>query len=595
MKRLGWALLLLAVLPWFLYGHTLRFETVLDDDPYIFNNPLLQDSRSFLYPLDFKTFARSADKWGISPDVPLNFILRPVVYLSFYMNLGLGGHETAGFRLVNITVHMLNGMLIFMLARSLLGREDIRAFTAALAAALLFAVHPLATESVTYIAQRFESLSAFFFLLALLAYVRARQASSGPVASAWTACSVASTLLTMLSKETGVTLPVLLVLLEMIWWRQSILRSILAVRWHLLLMPVIPCLIFATEWAQNGHFSVVGSLNITNGGPQEYPVIHYFLTQVCAWVSYLRLLILPVGQNFDHEYPLITSMADWRLLSSGALVLGILAGAWLLFRRRGNAAGALTLWGVLCFFITLAPSSSIVPLPDLFSEHRCYLPSIGFFLVVAALLNELLAVRLSSVPRFSLIAAGSTCLLALSFATLVRNECYRTRGSIWRDALSKGSDKARIWKGLGISAYNHGRPDEAIRCFKHSTEKHPEDIESWVNLAAMYVQMKRGEEALVTTRTAVRIVGSKVSLLHLMAHAMVQVGRWQDAKRVWEDILQAVPDHRDSHLSLAEICAQIGKTQEALRHLNAAEKALPLEPNYQELKHQIQSQIASLP
>jgi cytochrome c-type biogenesis protein CcmH/NrfG len=120
-------------------------------------------------------------------------------------------------------------------------------------------------------------------------------------------------------------------------------------------------------------------------------------------------------------------------------------------------------------------------------------------------------------------------------------------------------------------------------------------MESWVNLAAMYVQMKRGEEALVTTRTAVRIVGSKVSLLHLMAHAMVQVGRWQDAKNVWEDILQAVPDHRDSHLSLAEICAQTGKTQEALRHLNAAEKALPLEPNYQEMKRQIQSQIASLP
>ncbi len=255
----------------------------------------------------------------------------------------------------------------------------------------------------------------------------------------------------------------------------------------------------------------------------------------------------------------------------------------------------MVLWGVLWYFITLAPSSSFVPLPDLFSEHRCYLPSIGIFIALAALLKEMLSLRLPAFSRFTLIAAGSACVLALSFATLLRNETYRSREAVWRDALSKGSDKARVWKGLGISANNAGRADEAIGYFKHSTENHPEDVESWINLCTMYVQQKRSEEALAAIQMAIKNVGAKATLLHLMAHSMVQLGRWQEAKGVWESILRTLPDHRDSHLSLAEIASQTGKAQEALRHLNAAERAMPLERYYADLKSQLQSQIASLP
>lgn len=591
------ALLVLALLPWFLYGHTLNFEVVLDDEPYVFDNPLLRDPGSFLYLLDFKTFALSADAWGISPDVPLNFILRPVAYLTFYINLCLGGSETAGFRLVNISIHMLNGMLLFLLARRLLGGDDSRARIAAIASALLFVAHPLATESVTYIVQRFESLSTLFFLLAMLGYVCAREASSPGRGRAWMAVSLLSTLLGMLTKETCVTIPVMLLALELVWRRQTVFQSIKTVRWHLLLMPIIPCFILASQWAHTGQVAVADSLNITNGGPQVYPITHYFMTQVCAWVSYLRLIVLPVGQNFDHDYPLITSVTDWRFLASAAVVLLLTGLSWLFYlRRRSSSTAVMMLLGVLWYFITLAPSSSIVPLPDLFSEHRCYLPSVGIFLVLAALLYELQRFRLSSGSRFSLLAVSSTCLLALSFATLLRNESMRTREGLWQDALAKGSNKARVWKGLGIAAYSAGRLQEAIEHFKHATESHPEDVESWVNLCAMYVQTKNAQEGLDTARLGIKHVGPKVNLLHLLAHSMILTGRWQDAKRLWEDILASVPDHRDSHLSLAEICAQTGDTQQAMKHLRAAKKTRPLEPMYLKMERRLQqSDIASLP
>jgi len=591
------AFLLLALLPWFLYGHTLNFGTVLDDEPYVFDNPLLRTPQSFLYLLDFKTFALSASAWGISPDVPLNFILRPVAYLTFYINLCLGGQETAGFRLVNISIHMLNGMLLFVLARRLLGRDDRRAGIAAIVSALLFVAHPLATESVTYIVQRFESLSTLFFLLAILGYVSAREATSPRQGSVWMAVSLLATLLGMLTKETCVTIPIMLLALELVWRRQSVFHSLKSLRWHLLLMPVIPCFILASHWAHTGQVAVADSLNITNGGPQAYSVTHYFLTQVCAWVSYLRLLFLPVGQNFDHDYPLITSVMDGRFLASAAIVLVMVGlSGWFYLRRRSSSTAVMILFGVLWYFITLAPSSSIVPLPDLFSEHRCYLPSVGIFLVLAALLHELQRFRLTSGSRFSLLALSSTCLLALSFATLLRNETLRSRKALWQDCLAKGSDKARVWKGLGIAAYTAGRTQEAIEHFKRSTERHPEDVESWVNLCAMYVQGKMPQEGITAARAGIHHVGPRVSLLHLLAHATIQTGRWQEAKRIWEDILTSVPDHRDSRLSLAELCAQTGETQQALKHLRAAKKILALEPMYVKLEQQLQqSQIASLP
>ena len=251
--------------------------------------------------------------------------------------------------------------------------------------------------------------------------------------------------------------------------------------------------------------------------------------------------------------------------------------------------------GLLWFFITLSPSSSIVPLPDLFSEHRSYMPSVGIFIALAALFHALFQMVPAILPRRIAVAGGILCLITLCLATLLRNEVMRTRESIWQDALAKGSERPRVWKGLGIAAHSAGRLDEALRCFKRGIAANEEDTESWINLCGLQIMMGKHQEALADTTAALKVKGNVIPLVHLHALALTGAGRWQSAMGIWQQVLESIPTHRDSNLSLSEIFFQIGQPQQALKHLQIAEKSGPLPAAYLSMKQQMQSQLASLP
>ena len=179
LRRIGWLVgcILLAVV--LLYWRTLSFEFVFDDWSYVIENPLLMRFESFAYPLHFTEFATAGEREGFDPDLCLNFILRPVVYFSFFINHALGGFDAGGFRIVNIAIHAANASLVFLLVAHMAKvgpRSDERASESLplgpFSAALLFAIHPLQIESVTYVSQRFESLATFFFLASCLTYGR---------------------------------------------------------------------------------------------------------------------------------------------------------------------------------------------------------------------------------------------------------------------------------------------------------------------------------------------------------------------------------------------------------------------------------------
>ncbi|MCA1963342.1 MAG: glycosyltransferase family 39 protein [Prosthecobacter sp.] len=581
-------LFLLAAIPWLLYSHTLHHESVLDDEAYVMQNPLIMDAGSFLYPLNFHQFINSYASSGIMSDVVVNFALRPISYLTFFLNYSLGGIETAGYRLVNISLHMLNGMLLYGLALRLTGRRGV-----ALMAALAFAAHPLATESVTYIAQRFELMVTLFTLGALLSWVQARGAQ-GRARLAWGALSLGCTLLAMLSKESGVLVPLLLVGHALLERREPVKQALWALRGHLLLLPLLPGMVLACHLADTQKTgTALDALHLANVGPVNYAIADYARTQVCAWMDYLRLILLPVGQSFDHDYPLVQSVFEADFLCALAVTMGLLGGAIWAFRRC-RSHGGLILAGLLWFFLTLAPSSSIVPLPDLFSEHRSYLPSIGILLALAGALGWLRQ-RLPDLGTAWQVT-GLAVVSSLALATLVRNEVMRTRESIWQDALAKGSERARVLKGLGIAAHNSGRMEEAVSFFRKATEKHPEDMESWVNYCTLLINLgDRKEAALAATEDALEHWGTLLPLVNLRAAALASAGRKEAAEKIWRLVLQDFPGQRQASLGLAQVLAEAGHREEALRHLRAAERTGPLPAELTPLKEFLGGQLASLP
>ncbi|MBL9117797.1 MAG: tetratricopeptide repeat protein [Verrucomicrobiaceae bacterium] len=580
-------LMALALIPWLLYLNTLHFEPVLDDRQYVLMNPLLASGWSFLFPFNFSEFSRSFMTLDISSDFPLNFILRPVTYMTWFINRLIHGQDTAGYRLVNIFLHMMNAIMLWKILRSLLDDESRRTLILTWFIAVLFAVHPMNVESVTYIAQRSETLVTLFGLLAMWYHL---QSTTHPNTTG-TMPSLVFTLLAMLSKESAVVLPLVLLLINRLWancdWKLAIKR----VRWHLLLTPVLPLLLLATSWAQSSELNLTKTLNITNIGTDPMPWAHYLMSQIYGWLHYLRFLILPVGQSFDHDFPLITTATDERLVGAILFLLLLCGAVWHAANQATGKRGATLKLGVIWFFVFLLPSSSFIPLPDLFAEHRCYFSSIGFFFSVGALLTIVPGKASEGRQELAPSFMATLTALGLAVATIARNDVMRTKASLWADAFAKGSDSSRVWKGLGIAAHEAGDFKLALERFTRATEKSPRDFEAWANVAGLQLHLKRAQDAISTLEKAEAAIGLTAPIAHLRAVAFLRVGRNDEAIQLWQMILSNYPSHRHANLCLGEIYMQLGRPRDSLDCIERASRSGALSKHHQTIRAKAEEKL----
>lgn len=582
-----------------LYAHTLPFPFVFDDDIYLVENPLVMDIRSFVYNRDFVAFSTYSKRLGLDPDLSTNFILRPVTYLTFYINYVFDEMRPQGFRAVNIAIHCANALLVFAMLSFLINRSrksgsvpDGSQRFIALAAALLFLAHPLQTESVTYIVQRFTSLAAFFYLLTILAYLVAHSTENRTVTTFFRCVSVASLLVGMLVKESLFTAPFMLAAIDCLvmgipWsivWRRLIP--------HFLCLPVIPALILLTSWAQeSGQASVAAAFNITNPYADPYYQYYYALTQLSAVLTYLRLILVPCGQNLDWDYPLSKSILDQRVLGSAAMICGILMAAWwLYFKQRNDARRSLIFCGVIWYFVTLADSSSIVPLPDLFVEHRCYIASLGALTALTSgldMLRTLLAKR--QLAAFIVPTCAAAWILALCAATFARNEVWRSTISIWTDAAVKSPKKLRPLTNLGNAYVQHEKPREAIACYRRVLQNDNGFLAAYINIAVIENTAKNHAEALLASLTGLECNPQNAELHFTAGWAYDGLGQTQSAMNYFKKAIALCPTHKKAHMALGLVYAHRKQYDDALKHYRIA-VALP---TFREFDAQIRFGIAN--
>jgi hypothetical protein len=323
------------------YSNTLHSSFHWDDLPRIVDNGRLRDLGSLWAPLDNRVLGD----------------------LSFALNLWLGGLEPFGFHLVNLLVHVCNGLLVAWLVATTLRTPALRDAEAdpvvrrwlPLTAGLLFALHPVQTQAVTYVVQRFASLATLFYLLSLVLYARARlslEAVRSPRLRAATlhVLSILSAVAAMKTKEISFTLPVVTAGYELLFFRGGRRR-------FLLLAPVAAtALLVPIGLIANGQrlADVVADASLLTD-TREIPWSVYLLTQSRVLATYLRLLVLPVGQNFDYDFSLSHGLLERGVLLSLAVLVAVVAGAVALLvraRRDLRAAGVLVFSGVAWFFLT---------------------------------------------------------------------------------------------------------------------------------------------------------------------------------------------------------------------------------------------------
>jgi len=539
---------------------------------------------TFSSPFVFDDISSIADNYKIR-DLSNFYDLsgtRYIGFLSFALNYKFGGLNVLGYHLVNLLIHITNGFLVYLLISLLLktyrNSQNTQASWIALTAALLFISHPIQTQAVTYIVQRFTSLTALFYLLAVVCYLKWRLTSSEiKLRHLWYGWALLSTVFAMKTKEISFTLPFIIMLVEAIFFGHFTKR-----RWVTLIPFLFTLLIIPTTHIDAG----IADENVDFG--QETANISrldYLFTQFRVIVTYIRLLILPINQNMDYDYQIYHSFFETEVFLSFLFLLSIFVFAIYLYTRSRttyNAHGILASFGIFYFFITLSVESSVIPIRDVIFEHRLYLPSIGIIIVFtsAAFYGFDYAGKKIGI-KFSLFLATCILLLAtvfpLGIAAYQRNKVWRDELSLWMDVVSKSPDKARGHHNLGKAYNNQGQIDKAIKEYLIGLKFAPWSDITHNNLGYAYGKQGRLNEAIEEFQIALRLNPDHVEAHYNLGNAYEKQGQHDKAIKEYKLALTYKPDYTEAHYNLGNVYLDQGHLNEAIEEFQIA---LKLNPDY---------------
>ena len=580
-------LLLLGMLAAGIFGPTLPYSPVFDDEVYLVANPIFKDPKSFanLF-LDFHNVATFASRNLLDPDLSTNFIMRPLTYGTFHLNHLLGGMQPRGYRLVNICIHLANALLVWRLSRILLqtgtasaptGTGDsfcLRGLAPSLAS-LLFFLHPLQLESAVYLIQRATSLCALFYLLGLVCHFQANASVRRGPRLGWRAASILSVFAAMLSKESAVTAPVLAVALDILVLGASAGAALRNAAGLLLLVPYLPLMLLKVSAAQAGGLSAVKAVNIAHTSPDPSYALHYLLSQTEVWWRYIGLFVWPSSLNIDPDLRPILSFTEPRFLLAGAGWLLLLVGALAFWRRPQSRAWTAPLFlAALWFALTLLPDSSFVPLPDLLAEHRTYIPLAGLCIGCAA------ALLACPAPPLCTVAVALTALVALGTTSVARCRVWSTPVALWQDTALKSPGKVRCWLNLGAAYYEAGELQRAEEAFLKSLQIEP-TVPGASNLATVYLKLNLPQRALAIALDGLRLrpTGYDHLLLAALGEALIRSGRPGEAVAHYEELLQMNPSILLASHNLGHCHLQLGQFQLAREVFLAGLRHHPNQPN----------------
>lgn len=491
---------------------------------------------------------------------------RPLVNLSLAVNYAMSGLHVTSYHLLNLFVHVLSALLLFAVVLRTLRSPDLgfvyreAAPGIATASALLWVVHPLATESVDYTIQRTELLMAFFFLLTLHF---AALGFESPGRSR-TAGALAAFALGLASKEVIVVAPFVVLAYDWLFWSPSWKEALR--RHRQLYVGFAGVLLFFVAVLGTRLRRAFTGINI-HLSPWDYA-----LTQSGVIVHYLRLAFWPYPLTADYEdWPIARSLAD--VLPSVVVVLTLLGmTAWGLVRRRKVAF--LGVW----FFCILAPTSSFRPLAaEVAAERRMYLPLAS--LVVAAVLAGDVLFRRIGTPKSVRVATVAVLGAILTLVTVNRNESYATTLSFWTDIVAKrpGNARARIW--LGKHLQEEGKTAEAVRHLSEAVRLRPGNAEAQYGLGVVLASEGRSAEAIEHYREALRLDPKSASAHNNLAVELDHRGEIVEALAHYREALRLNPLHVGARYNLALALARQGARAEAIGEL---ETAVRLKPDFQQ-------------
>jgi tetratricopeptide (TPR) repeat protein len=536
-----------AILP---YLNALPNDFVWDDRALILRDPQVHSVKNLpaIFRRDFFAFSENRVKYGY---------YRPLITLSYMVDIAVWGHRPWGFRITNLAFHVACSLLVVALAR----RLRMGAPWTPWLAGWLFALHPTHTESVTWIAGRTDVLATFFLLAAFLLYVRAAEAAVRPRATL--ALSLSAWLAAALCKETALVFPFFVLLYERLlrgepWrraWRQT--------------TPFIAALALYVLWRSGG----------TNAGwnPAGFlePLVFAASLLKTLW-RYVAALVWPAALSAYIQNPAPRSLGDPYVWAGALLAAGSL---WLYFRYRARTRLA---WLVPAFFAALLPVMNFIRISapaDMgfpMAERFLYLPSVFFCIGAAGLIEQ----HVPSSPLrwiLALALAGG-----LGIRIMIRNKDWRDEETFFRVCLQDAPDAPLLYAALATHDLDAGRHEQAIAGFQRARRLNLEQtaLDSHFllnNLAAAYRAAGRHQEALAILN-AIPSSFAMAPVYHNRAECLAALGQPQAAEAAYRTALELDRYNLESWVSLGRLLQAQNRPLDAAECYRRAIALFPHEP-----------------
>src|SRR6266536_1811901 len=554
------------------FAQTIRYEFVnFDDDLYVYNAPGVQAGLT-IKGIGLAFIGPHARNW------------HPLTTLSHMLDCKLYGLNAGGHHATNIILHAIAVLLLFQVLQQMTSAVWKSAIVAT-----LFAIHPLHVESVAWVSERKDVLSAVFFLLMLSAYVRYTRTHS------ITHYLVVAVLFAagLMSKPMLVTAPFILLLVD--YWplrrfeeRASVeddknlspgneKRTITS-----LLLEKIPLLVFSA--AACGITFVLQKR--ATGAIPPLPLLWRVQNALVSHIIYIWKTVWPTRLAIFYPHPNNT-LTIWQVAGAMTLLLAITLAAIVLRKQRPYLfTGWFWYVGMLVPVIGLVQVGEQGP-----ADRYTYLPHIGLFMLAVWLVADLTAVHKSR-ARFAVAAAG-VIIVALVWVAVIQTSYWRNSETLWTHALAVTSDNDLAHNNLGYLCIDRGELDKAISHFEAASKIRSRKLDPHYNVGSAFVQMNLADalglkgladEAMLHYEEAIKLVPNYADAYYNRGNILFANGRVDEAIADWEKTLQIQPNHADAHTCLGNALLRQGLRNEALAHY---EKAMVLAPQHPHTRNTI--------
>ena len=561
--------LFLALISLVVFGQTIRYDFVnFDDDLYVYNVPAIKAGLT-RNGIALAFISPHASNW------------HPLTTISHMLDCQLYGLNAGGHHATNVLLHIIAVLLLFRVLRQMTGGVWKCAIVAA-----LFAVHPLHVESVAWVSERKDVLSAVFFLLMLDAYARYARAMH-----VWRYLVVAVLFVAgLMSKPMLVSAPIVLLLLD--YWplrrfgqfssttgkaqrlsgnRRRIIRRLVLEKVPLLILSAGACIItFVLQKRATGAIPPL---------PFLWRVENAFAT----YVIYVWKTLWPTHLAVFYPHPNDT-LAFWEVVLAIGFLLAVTAAA-IVFRRERPYLFTGWFW----YLVILVPVIGLVQVGEQgHADRYTYLPQIGLFVIVVWFAADLAIVRRSRSSLAITTAVALLLIVALTWTAFVQASYWRNSETLWTHALAVTSDNDVAHNNLGYLCNDRGELDEAISHFEAAARIRSGKRDAHYDLGSAFVQMnladslaRKGlpDEAMVHYQAAIDLQPNYANAYYNRGSVLLAEGRIDEAIADWEKTLQIEPNDADAHTGLGNALLQKGSLQEAITHYKEASALAPEDPH----------------